>query len=613
MATSFKTNPVGLEDLLKQCQSGDRQLPGFQRRWVWDDERIRGLIASISQAFPVGALMALEKGGEVDFKPRPVQGAPENAERRKPSSLLLDGQQRMTSLYQTTLRNKVVETVTPRQVRVKRWYYIDIRKALDPNEVRQDAIVGVPEDRRVHASFKVVLDISSVEREYAELMFPVTRVFDWDDWQDGFREYWEERDNKTAKIFRPFKDNVLKNFTSFQVPVITLAQDTTKEAVCLVFEKVNTGGKALDAFELVTAMYAAYNFELRKDWFARQAAMANQKVLRNVASTDFLQAVALLHTKALREAAAAEGRELPAVSANRNALLRTPLPAYETYAPRVEAGFIKVAKLLRSLHIYRVEDVPYQTQLTPLAAILAELPEAQWENAVVRDMLVQWFWNGVFGELYGSAVESRFAKDVVEVPAWLSGGPVPSTVEQATVRADRLRSMRSRLSAAYKGVHALLMRAGARDFRSGQEFDDAVFFDESVDIHHISPKAWCAGKGIAPGVYDSIINKTPLSFRTNRIIGGVAPSAYLAKLEAGGTSVPSLPSQTLDRHLESHLIDPVLLRTDDFHAFVAAREKALLKLIEQATGRSAFRGDADEPEQEAETAPDDLQVLVAAE
>ena len=129
MATAFKTNPVGLEDLLRQCQSGDLQLPDFQRSWVWDDERIRGLIASISQAFPVGALMTLETGGEVDFKPRPVQGAPEQAFKRKPVALLLDGQQRMTSLYQTTLRNQVVETVTPRQVKVKRWYYIDIRKA----------------------------------------------------------------------------------------------------------------------------------------------------------------------------------------------------------------------------------------------------------------------------------------------------------------------------------------------------------------------------------------------------------------------------------------------------------------------------------------------------
>lgn len=93
--------------------------------------------------------------------------------------------------------------------------------------------------------------------------------------------------------------------------------------------------------------------------------------------------------------------------------------------------------------------------------------------------------------------------------------------------------MRTRLSAAYKGIHALLMREGARDFRSGQKFDATVFFDESVDIHHIFPRAWCEAQKIPEKVFDTVINKTPLSYRSNRIIGGVAPSKYLAKLETG--------------------------------------------------------------------------------
>ena len=91
--TTFRTNPVSLEDLLKDCEAGSIQLPDFQRSWVWDDERIKSLIASISQAFPVGALMSLETGGEVDFKPRPVEGAPAAAMTCRPASLLLDGQQ----------------------------------------------------------------------------------------------------------------------------------------------------------------------------------------------------------------------------------------------------------------------------------------------------------------------------------------------------------------------------------------------------------------------------------------------------------------------------------------------------------------------------------------
>lgn len=91
--TAFKTNPVLLEELLKGCASGKTQLPDFQRSWVWDEDRIKSLIASISEAFPVGALMTLEmKAGAADsFARRPIQGAPEAAAAQAPDQLLLDG------------------------------------------------------------------------------------------------------------------------------------------------------------------------------------------------------------------------------------------------------------------------------------------------------------------------------------------------------------------------------------------------------------------------------------------------------------------------------------------------------------------------------------------
>jgi hypothetical protein len=87
-----------------------------------------------------------------------------------------------------------------------------------------------------------------------------------------------------------------------------------------------------------------------------------------------------------------------------------------------------------------------------------------------------------------------------------------------------------RLSAAYKGMNALLMKEGAKDFRSGQKFDHTVFFGENVDIHHIFPQDWCKKKSISPKVYDSIINKTPLSYRTNRIVDRKPKSETAGKL-----------------------------------------------------------------------------------
>lgn len=608
--STFQTNPFDLYKLLENCHRGIIQLPDFQRSWVWDEERIKSLIASISRAFPVGALMTLDTGGEVNFKPRPVEGAPAEVKNNSPYSLLLDGQQRMTSMYQVTLRGKVVETITPKNKKVKRWFYIDIRKALDPAIDREEAIVGVPEDRIIRTDFgrEVVLDLSTPESEYAALMYPATQVFDWDRWQDGFDKHWRGDEHEVVRAtFRAFKRQVLENFKYYRVPVISLDRSTSKEAVCVVFEKVNTGGKPLDAFELVTAMYAADGHELRKDWYGDDTHKGRHRrfvdtlrpadsetgIIANVSNTDFLQAISLFYTRDRRreaERAGKTGKELPAVIGNRQALLNLPLAAYKQYEKQVEQGFVQAAKFLHILHIYRIFDLPYQSQIVPLAAIIADIGDA-WEHDTTRAKLVRWYWNGVFGELYGSAVESRIARDFVEVPPWLQGGPEPSTVSETMFRADRLKTMRMRLSAAYKGVNALLMKEGAQDFRSGQKFDHTVFFGESVDIHHIFPQDWCRKQSIKPAEYDSIINKTPLSFRTNRTIGGIAPSEYLAKLEKGDKQTPAIDRKHLDAYLRSHLIDPDILRSNNFDTFMADRQKQLLRLIEQATGKTAYTGE----------------------
>jgi hypothetical protein len=615
--TTFKVNPEELEDLLKRCGVGSLQLPDFQRSWVWDEDRVLSLIASVSRGFPIGALMtlAVRPGTGADlFARRPIQGAATEANGVVPAHLLLDGQQRVTSLYQACWRREVVETITPKKKLVRRWFYIDILAALSGGD-RDAAIITVPEDRRIKKDFdrKLLLDLSSPELEYQHLVFPLNRVFDWDEWQEGFGDYWIDRDDPGKRdIFKRFKNEVLLNIKGYQVPVIALDHDTSLEAVCLVFEKVNTGGKPLDAFELLTAMYAARGHKLRDDWLGTNATeglrerlatfgrAADQKVgvLSKVAGTDVLQAIALLHSKTVRAEKAAAGEkesELPAIRATRQSLLDLPLEAYLRYRKDVEAGFKKAAKFLRQQNIHRVIDLPYQTQLVPLAAIFTELGDGS-DHAGHLAKIARWYWCGIFGELYGSAVESRFAKDIVEVLEWLDGGREPTTVKEGVFRADRLQTLRTRLSAAYKGIHALLMREGARDFRSGQAYDVTVFFDEAVDIHHIFPEQWCKDHGIEPEVYDTVINKTPLTYRTNRILGGVAPSKYLARLETGGRSTagdaPPIPSALLDEYLESHCIPVVELRADDFSAFMAGRRRRLLELIAKATGHPVMDEEA---------------------
>ena len=184
----FKTNPVSLKSLLDDAGSGKIQLPDFQRGWVWDDDRIRGLLASISRGFPVGAIMTLEAGGNIRLKSRMIEGATE-PQQNNAEAFLLDGQQRLTSLYQSLLHEGPVNTHDARGRRIKRWYYVDMQKAMDPDFEREDAIISVPENKIETKNFgrEIAHNLSSRELEFEKHMMPTERLLDSKtDWLLGY-------------------------------------------------------------------------------------------------------------------------------------------------------------------------------------------------------------------------------------------------------------------------------------------------------------------------------------------------------------------------------------------------------------------------------------------
>ncbi|XXX81385.1 DUF262 domain-containing protein [Sorangium sp. So ce134] len=589
VSTTFDSTKEQLSDVLASIRAGKTQLPDFQRGWVWDDEHIRSLLASISRSFPVGAVMMLQTGNpNVRFKPRPVEGAPA-AIATEPERLILDGQQRLTSLYQSLFSGQPANTRDARGNPIRRWYYVHIPTALDRNADREDAIIVLPEDR-LNRNFRgeVTRDYSSIEQECAAELLPLPLVFDvagLTAWQMKYLSADPSRMADRLARWNELVPAVIQPFQQYQVPLIILRKETPKEAVCQVFEKVNTGGVALTVFDLLTATYAADNFNLREDWDARVRRLRHHPVLRSVENTDLLQAVTLLATYARRtQGSAARGSTdaVSGISCKRKDVLQLSLDDYRKWVEPVTVGFEKAAKFLYTQRFFAARDLPYRTQLVPLAASLALLGDDS-EKDGVKTKLARWFWCGVFGELYGSAIESRFAKDLGDIVAWVQGGPEPTTVMDATFAPSRLLTLRTRNSAAYKGLYALLLLDGGLDFRTGDAVTVQNYFDEKIDIHHIFPKKWCSSKGIDRKRYDSIVNKTALSSRTNRMIGANAPSAYLPKLEKhAGISV-----SRMDDILRSHVIDPMPLRVDNFDRFFEARERALLQRVEMAMGKPA--------------------------
>lgn len=596
----FDSTKEDLKDILRWAEEGRLQLPEFQRDYVWGDSDVRSLIASVAKGFPVGALLTLETGGEIEFKPRLLAGVKSRDVR--PSELLLDGQQRITSLYQSMRCAAPVRTRTPNGTEVDRFYFLDIKKAIRGGDF-EEAIIGVPTDRIVRRNFgkDIVMDLSTPEAQYALDAFPLNTVFDSRNWFYEWRDYWKARGRDVSDLERDFDRGVIDRITRYKMPIIRLDRQNSREAICLVFEKVNVGGKKLDAFELVTAIYAGQGFDLREDWNgptdklaagrrARIIGSPNRRdVLIEIASTDFLQACTLLHTREVRLARAREkgrdgidGKDLPQVSCNRASLLALPLDAYRKHAQAVERGFIEAGGFLNEHKIIWHRDVPYPPQIVALAATFAILGRDA-QTVAAKEKLARWFWSITLGELYGSSTETRLARDVPELVDWLGGtGPKPRSVDEALFQRDRLRSLRTRISAAYKGLHALIMRSGCRDFINGRPTDLMTFFNDKIDIHHIFPQSWCRKKGIPPSVFDSIVNRTPLSKASNIAIGGDAPSVYLKRIEQRQGLAP----EALDEILRTHLIDPAHLRNDDFEAFFEARMTALAGVVAAAMEKS---------------------------
>ncbi len=581
----MQTNDRTITELMAAIGEGKIQLPDFQRGWVWEDGRIQALIASITNNYPIGAAMFLEYGNEnVRFKYRFIEGVVANE--TVPSELVLDGQQRLTSMYSALYNPAPVNTRTDKGKDIQRYYYIDIEKALDPSCDRIDAIFSVPENKVVTSDFgrKVDLDLSRREKEFEQRKFPLNIILNFTEVQNWQNQYYAfyRYDAEIIKQFTEFNTKVIMQAMQYKIPVISLGKETPKEAVCQVFENVNTGGVSLTVFELVTAIFAMDDFELRNDWENRREKYFSGELLSIITATDFLAAITLL----------ASYKRRGTVSCKKKDVLNLSLDDYRQYADLLSVGFTEAEKLLQEERIFSSRDLPYSTQFVPLSVICTLLGEGSQIRATnIKNKIKQWYWCGVFGEMYGGANETRYVNDVIGVMEWIGDDTaVPKTVKESFFNPTRLLTLQSRQSAAYKGIMALILKNHCKDFISGREMDFAVYKSENPDIHHVFPKDYCEKQGYPKTKWNSIINKTPVAYSTNREIGGVAPSQYLSRIEKKG----QVDRETLNDYLRSHCLDVDSCRNDDFEKHILYRARKLLDAIEQATGKAIPGRDSQE-------------------
>jgi hypothetical protein len=613
----FTAKPVSLSSLLAGIHSHKTALPEFQRPWVWQPEMVRELIISVAYRYPAGSLLTMPVSSQSGFALRQFEGSG-NALKDTPNLMVLDGQQRLTSLYQALYSRSGIYINRGKPNQRIFHFYLDIGLLMsDPvgsvevsDPYFEKALYFVAEEKggkRVrYDRITPLYEITSREDELKNGALPLGCLFKTDDYLTKWRkDYLRGKSGKNMDVFDALDDR-WDNLRGYTFPVTELTENMPLHAICHIFEKVNSTGVALDVFDLCTAILWADGFKLNEEWAKTRHKLAALLPMQPLSGTYFLQGLALLSSMDKKRSS-----QSGAVSCRKNDLMALKKATVVKWWPVLVEGYVEAAKFMTSEGIMSERILPYSTQIMPLSTIFADLINRH-KTANIGSFwpkIRQWYWCSVFTQRYSSQVETGAAKDYEEVVNWVEGsGPAPEVVRTFNFRADTLQEITSIRNAIYKGVLCLLAGRGAKDFGGGGDLKTNLFYQTRQDHHHIYPKAALSRKGDSDPRVDTIVNKTLINAAVNKSISDNLPSKYVR--EWGDRLQGSFGSI-----LQTHLIDPDLLSSDDWNRFFEDRREKLRQLIMSVCGGTVqnFSGEsADSVALEIEEL-DEEEMVVAAD
>lgn len=547
------TNPHELKELLGQIDKGDTVLPDFQRDFVWDPNATMELIISIAQNYPAGSLLRIRNTHNL-FAYREFEGAPP-VNGRLPTFLILDGQQRLTSLYQAFFGKG------------ENRYFINLKKMMAGADF-EDCIFNLKSN---HSKVKAY---EQLEVQANEQILPLDVL------KGGSGEYsrWvrkiarrqsSEADRIKLEDQLDGIDYWIQTIDDYKFPVVTLTDATTAEAVCTIFETLNRTGVKLSPFELLTARFWHQGLNLRQLW-----AEAKEKypILEDFYIDPYyvLQIVSLV------------SKSKP--SCKRMDVLALEKDAIDKHWPACIQGLQQALTFMRDdCGVLTSGLLPYYTIVIPMAAIFAALLEYHGPQVgMVKDRVGQWFWCAVFGQKYESSPNSQSAIDFSEVVAWVKGGAVPEAISAFRFDSAMLRDTTGRQRAVYRGTLALTFRNHSRDFHSHEPLTRDVISKNHIDDHHIFPNKFLERKGIQQRQRDCVLNHTYIDRETNIRISDRAPSDYIKEIRA------ARGDQKFKELFQSHLLpvdaEAVVFENDDFEGFLTWREQCIFDEIKTLTG-----------------------------
>lgn len=568
-------------ELVERAHEGSVCLPNFQRDFVWARDEVADLIRSMLRRYYIGSLLLLRSDPQrPPFAPQALRGAQPKLTTLAPDILVLDGQQRLTSLlYALTAPDRSLKDSTQR-----RWYFLNLRLLLeDPND---DEIIFDRTARDLDG-------LDKLEVQFERRIMPCTELINpsrWNAWIRQLRKWLRANRPDEIDQFENEQEDIvtrmLTGFSHFEVPVIELpiVSDTDDEAIgriCAIFEKLNSTGVPLSIYDLLTARLYSHGIKLHDLW---DEACRNNPRLKDWSSGDadtnkfgvlLLRVMALLRGQEVRP----------------KALINLKPDKFAEDWRRAAKAMERALQLVTNIGadgfgVFERKWLPSSGLLPVLAALRAEIEDRKLGDEQRAD-LRRWYWCNVFLERYSSAVESKSRKDYVEMMAyWQKRGPAPSVFSEAQARIGapgyRIRDSASSYSGIYSGVFCLLALNQARDWSRGEAIEL-----QKLQDHHIFPRAYLRRKGVIQQTsVNSIANRTLISDETNLKILDNAPAAYLDRIDI----FPSGPSEELlnPHFLTGAAVDAMEKAGEDlskaqvsevYEEFRSAREAAIITEI----------------------------------
>lgn len=553
---SVSQKPLGY--LLNEIHQGTSGLPDFQRSYVWDPDDTVRLVASIARHYPAGSILAVGNSNDY-FISRKFEEAPDNG--HKPKYLILDGQQRLTSLYQAFFG--CGEYV----------YYLDIGRFVAGFDLAEEEVIKFEKSKKKVGGkpFHELME-SDIFYQAQNNLMPLSVIFgpgsNFNKWEKKFiKELPEDKKDEISKQLERIDDEFAATINNYLFPVTSLSSDTSIAALCTIFETLNKGGQKLTTFEILVARFWKDGINLRTLW---DKAKEDYPVLKDydVQPYQIVQCISMI--------------TYPTASCKREDVLTLkPNDINDKWDLAVESMIYGLEILNQDCKILNEKWLPTAAMLGPLAAVLAigkSFPKAT--KGVRKSQVVKWLWCAIFSQRYEAAANTRGEKDVNDMRQWFEdASKVPEAISQFTFEPTTLRFV-SPKSGIYKGVICLTMKTngGSLDFVSGAAIPHQMVASGEVDDHHIFPKKFLTDtkKIEDKALINCVVNRTLIDRGTNKSISAMAPSVYIK-----GLKVPNI-SQVLDSHLiPSGSGSPLL--TDDYEAFLEQRTQLIWTKIKEVT------------------------------